>query len=775
MNEIEKIVVKSINLAKKFQHEYVTIEHLTASVLDDPMILTMCFEIQADGQGLQESLLLYLNEDTMEMKLDEVPEPDYNPRKTQMLERVFSRALTQALFNGKKGINLFDLILSVLSEEQSVTVKFAEQMGLTKEKANSWISHAMHQEPALDKFYKAEANATGVSKADMDAIKSAQRDHMQKSVQMVLEQFCTNMNEESSNYDDLVGRRQELRDLVQTLARKKKSNAVIVGPSGVGKTAIAEGLAKLIVEDNVPDTIKDMTVWHLDMAKLVAGTKYRGDFEERLKMLVEVLEHSPDVILFIDEIHMVVGAGNTGGSMDAGNMLKPALSNGKLRVIGATTDEEYRKMFEKESALARRFTKIQIQEPSLTEAKEVLHNSKLAYEEFHGAEIDDKALDLAVELSAEYMFNKQLPDKAFDILDRALAYNKIIPEEQRKKKITPLEIREEMSRLTNIPAEHLGVKLEKQKVAKHHSIRLQLESTVFGQKPAIDKVVDSVTISLAGLKDPGKPVASYLFTGPTGVGKTELAKRLSQVMNMKLIRYDMAEYQERHTVSKLIGSPPGYVGHGDGKAGDGLLIGQLEDHPNCVILLDEVEKAHPDLMSVLLSLLDEGTITSSTGKVVSAKNAIIIMTSNLGAREGAIKNIGFNDTVFNKQAVVDAINNFFAPEFRNRLDGIVQFDSLQPKHMTNIVHKFLHAIEQYTTGRDILFTWDKTLIKYLEKNGFDATMGARPLARLINEKVKLPLAKHLLDRSTSHVVVKYIDKEVKIFEKQELLDAKEIS
>ena len=775
MSEIEKIVVKSINLAKKFQHEYVTIEHLTASVLDDPMILTMCFELQADGQGLQESLLLYLNEDTYEMKLDEDPGPDYNPRKTQMLERVFSRALTQALFNGKKGINLFDLILSVLAEEQSVTVKFAEQMGLTKEKANSWISHAMHQEPALGKFYRENQKGNEIPKEQMEAIKAAQRDHMQKSMQMVLEQFCTNMNEASSDYDDLVGRRTELRDLVQTLARKKKSNAVIVGPSGVGKTAIAEGLAKLIVEDNVPDTIKDMTVWHLDMAKLVAGTKYRGDFEERLKMLVEVLENSPDVILFIDEIHMVVGAGNTGGSMDAGNMLKPALSNGKLRVIGATTDEEYRKMFEKESALARRFTKIQIQEPTKKEAKEVLYNSKLAYEAFHGAEIKDKALDLAVELSAEYMFNKQLPDKAFDLLDRALAYNKILPKEERKKIITGQEIREEMSRLTNIPAEHLGVKLEKQTVAKHQSIRLQLESTVFGQKSAIDKVVDSVTISLAGLKDPQKPVASYLFTGPTGVGKTELAKRLAQAMNMKLIRYDMAEYQERHTVSKLIGSPPGYVGHGDGKAGDGLLIGQLEDHPNCVLLLDEVEKAHPDLMSVLLSLLDEGTITSSTGKVVSAKNAIIIMTSNLGAREGAVKNIGFNDAVFNHQAVIDAINNFFAPEFRNRLDGIVQFDSLKPKHMTNIVHKFLHSIEEYTQGRDISFTWDKTLIKYLEDNGFDATMGARPLARLINEKVKLPLAKHLLDRSAKRLIVKYVDDEVKIFEKQELLDGKEIT
>jgi ATP-dependent Clp protease ATP-binding subunit ClpA len=729
MNEIESLVAQAINLAKQFNHEYVTLEHLTTVVLDDKVIRSMCYELQADSQAIQEALMLYLNEDSPELAVDN--ESEAQPRKTHMLERVFNRALTQALFQGKRGINQIDLILSILAEQQSVAVNFADQLGLDRDKVVSWLqqSSITQQQPS---------------------IKAATKKQQKQFANEILREFCINMNETSGDYDDVVGRREELRDLVQTLARKKKSNAVLVGPSGVGKTAIVEGLAKLIVEGNVPETIQDKTVLSLDMTKLVAGTKYRGDFEERMKRLGEALEVIDNVILFIDEIHMVVGAGSTGGgSMDAGNMLKPALTSGKLKVIGATTDDEYRSNFEKEAALARRFTKIQIDEPTVEEAKEILRNSIPSYEQYHGIHIVPEAADLAVELANEYIFNKKLPDKAIDILDRACAYNKILPEDQQHDMIDLEEVRHEVSRFTDIPAEHLGTSNEEHTAKKHGEVEEYLNSTVFGQDVAVRKVTDSITVSLAGLKDPNKPIASYLFTGPTGVGKTETAKRLAQAMGMKLVRYDMAEYQERHTVAKLIGSPPGYVGHGDGKAGDGMLVNDLEDSPNCVLLLDEVEKAHPDIMSVMLALMDDGVITGSTGKKVSGKNCIIIMTSNLGAREGQTKSIGFGESEFNSKAVNEAINNFFAPEFRNRLDGIVQFESLGLDMMEKIVHKFLAQIEGYVEGRHIKLIWDKSLITYLKEEGFDPKMGARPLGRLINEKVKLPIAKHLLENNTT--------------------------
>ena len=746
MTEIENIVMEAISLAKRFGHEYVTLEHLTAVVLDDNMIRTMCYELQADSEGIQEALMLHLNEDCRELITD--PQEEIVPRKTQMLERVFNRALTQALFQGKRKINQLDLMLSILTEDKSASVKFTNELGLNKTKLINWMSDA-------------EQDGRGRVKELEMAAKSV---NTQKAADDVLAQFTINMNEASADYDDVVGRREELRDLVQTLARKKKSNAVLVGPSGVGKTAIAEGLAKLIVEGNVPETILAMKVLSLDMTKMVAGTKYRGDFEERMKQLGEALEVVDDVILFIDEIHMIVGAGNTGGSMDAGNMLKSTLTSGKLKVIGATTDEEYRKVFEKESALARRFTKIQVNEPTVEEAKEILTNILISYEVYHTVDIDVEAAELAVDLSNQYIFNKKLPDKAFDVIDRACAYNRILPADDQLNRITVEEIRSEVARTTGIPVEHLGTKNEDHTVKKHGEVEEYLKNTVFGQESAIDKVTNSITVSLAGLKDPNKPVGSYLFTGPTGVGKTELAKRLAQAMGMKLVRYDMAEYQERHTVSKLIGSPPGYVGHGDGKAGDGLLISELEDNPNCVLLLDEVEKAHPDIMSVMLALMDDGVITSSTGKKVSGKNCIIIMTSNLGAREGATSSIGFSENVYNAKAVTEAINNYFAPEFRNRLDGQIQFDALKPENMRRIVKKFLGQIEGYVASRFIKIEWNESIISYLEKKGFDPAMGARPLGRLINEKIKLPMSKVLLDNKVDWIHATYdnINKIVKI-------------
>lgn len=754
---IEAIIKQSIELAKEHRHEYVTLEHLAATVLEDTAVRIMCYEVHADCESLAWAIEDYLVDECTEMV---VPgDEEVTPRKTAMLERVFQRAMTQAMFYGKQSINHVDLLVSILAEEHAATTHFAFECGLTRDKVLDWLAEV-------------NSSTVGSPSVTTGAARRVQSSAGGKATSegSALEQFTVNMNLEAERYDDVVGRRDELRDLVQTLARKKKSNAVLVGSSGVGKTAIVEGLARLVVEGQVPETIKGKTVRLLDMAKLVAGTKYRGDFEERMKQLVEELENAPDIILFIDEIHMVIGAGSTSnqGGMDAGNLLKPALSSGKLKVIGATTDEEYRKIMEKESALSRRFTKIMVEEPSVKEAKEILRNAAMSYEVHYGFDIAPEACDLAVELSNEYMFNKKLPDKAFDVIDRACAFNKILPTEEQVTLITEDDIRAEVSRFTGIPSEHLGTKVEEHTSKKHVEVESYLRNNVFGQDEAIDRVINSITISLAGLKEPNKPVASYLFTGPTGVGKTETAKRLSQAMNMNLVRFDMSEYQEQHAVSKLIGSPPGYVGHGDGKAGDGLLITALEDSPNCVLLLDEVEKAHPDIMSVMLALLDDGVITSSTGKKVSGKNAIIIMTSNLGAREGSKKAIGFNDQVYNAKAVNDAINRFFTPEFRNRLDGIVQFNALAAENMRSIVEKFLAQLESYVATRGINVEWDESVLSFLETEGFDPAMGARPLSRLINERIKLPLAKSIMDESYGHgskIIVSYNNDEVVITEK----------
>tara|TARA_R110000823_G_scaffold56907_6_gene138255 strand:+ start:1995 stop:4271 length:2277 start_codon:yes stop_codon:yes gene_type:complete len=754
MSEIENIVVRAIDLAKSHNHEYVTLEHLALVILDDTAVRIMCYEIQADCESIQLAIEDYLAAECDELVMSS--DEEITPRKTQMLERVFNRAMTQAVFYGKQSINNVDLLLSILSEEQSVTAHFAYECGLDKHSLSAWL-HDVNTVVNEDDF-----------RDETKGIKQKQSTRSGAGPSALV-QFTVNMNEESGNYDDVVGRRDELRDLVQTLARKKKSNAVLVGGSGVGKTAIVEGLAKLIVEDEVPDVIKGKTVLMLDMAKLVAGTKYRGDFEERMKALVEELEKRDDIILFIDEIHMVIGAGSTSGSggMDAGNLLKPSLSSGKLKVIGATTDQEYRKLFEKEAALARRFTKINIEEPTTVEAKKILRNAAMSYEIHYGFDIEPSACDLAVDLSAEYVFNKKLPDKAFDVIDRACAFNKIQPIDEQVTLITDEAIRAELSRYTGIPAEHLGTKAEEQTNNKHIQVETFLRNNVFGQDEAINRVINSITISLAGLKEPNKPIASYLFTGPTGVGKTETAKRLSESMDMKLVRFDMSEYQEAHSVSKLIGSPPGYVGHGDGKAGDGLLITALEDSPNCVLLLDEVEKAHPDIMSVLLALLDDGVITSSTGKKVSGKNSIIIMTSNLGAREGSKKAIGFGDQAYNAIAVNEAINKFFAPEFRNRLDGIIQFNALKLKYMRSIVTKFLRQLESYIAPRGVEIEWDESVLVFLETEGYDPAMGARPLSRLINERIKLPLAKHIMnDTITEKLIISYTDGEVLITTKE---------
>jgi ATP-dependent Clp protease ATP-binding subunit ClpA len=564
----------------------------------------------------------------------------------------------------------------------------------------------------------------------------------------VLRHYCDNLNEQAATgkIDPIVGREEQLETLTQTIARRKKNNVVLVGESGVGKTAIAEGLAYLINEDRVPEIIKNHTVYSLDIGALLAGTKFRGDFEERLKEVLEVLEAKEDTILFIDEIHMIMGAGNAGqGAMDVANLLKPSLQKGKLRCIGSTTYDEYREHFEKDKALSRRFYKVDVPEPSVEDAKRIITNSIPAYELYHNIAYDKEALHGAVDLTHQYWHNKFLPDKAFDVLDAAAARQRLLPSEQRKPVLELDDIRYEVARMTRIPVDQLVLTKDSEyKKEQQIDIEKALRTKVFGQDEALERLADSIYIAKAGLKDPNKPIGNYLFTGPTGVGKTETAKQLSEIMHMELIRFDMSEYQERHTVAKLIGAPPGYVGYGEGGQGSGLLINKLEEHPNCILLLDEIEKAHPDVSNVLLQIMDNGMVTSSDGKSVSARNAIVILTSNLGARDAEKHGIGFGANSVNDDAQDQAVKSFFAPEFRNRLDAIVQFKRLDATLMKQVTVKFLKELEHMLEPRNVVIEYEQDTVDWLTSKGFTESMGARPMARLINEKIKKPLAKKLL-------------------------------
>ena len=717
-DRIEHIVERVFQLTREYKHEYVTLEHLLAILLEQEEIEDILYDLGKEPAQLKALIYQYL-----EKEVTPLPEVQ-DPKKTQMLERVFNRAFTQALFNGRQNINAKDLLISILTEDTSAAVHLLKQFDISREQMVQFI-----QNPA-------------VQEQDMDDSKTkpAKQERM-------LRKFCDNLNEQAADgiIDPMIGREDELERLVQTIARRKKNNVILVGESGVGKTAIAEGLAHLINEDRVPEVIKDNTIYSLDIGALLAGTKFRGDFEERLKDVLNILEKREDAILFIDEIHMIMGAGSAGqGAMDVANLLKPALQKGNLRCIGSTTYEEYREHFEKDKALNRRFYKVDVPEPSPADAKRIIEAAIPVYELFHELAYTKEALHGAVDLTHQYWHNKHLPDKAFDVLDAAAARQRLQPAEMRKSVLDLDDIRYEVAKMTRIPVDQLV--LTKDSEYKHEKpvdIEAVVKKKVFGQDEAITRLADSIYIAKAGLKDPSKPIGCYLFTGPTGVGKTETAKQLSDAMSMPLVRFDMSEYQERHTVAKLIGAPPGYVGYGEGGQGGGLLVNKLEENPNCILLLDEIEKAHPDVSNVMLQLMDNGMITNSEGKSVSARNAIVIMTSNLGARDAERNTIGFGDND-NSAASEEAVKRFFSPEFRNRLDAIVQFTKLDKTLMRDITIKFLNELRVMLDDRKITLHWNNTVLTWLTNNGFTETMGARPMGRLINEQIKKPLAKQLL-------------------------------
>jgi len=746
---METIVTRAFKTAEDFQHEYVTLEHMLSALLEDEEVIDFIADLNLAPEDIHDEINEYI---ATEMNDIVVKENFVKPRKTNTLERVFNRAYTQMIFQGNTELDPVELLISILAEHDSWGAYVCNKNGLTRETAQEYNQLMNNLTSDID------IPAAWQSMAD-----SRERGVGTGSRSPNLDEFTVNLNKAAADgkIDELIGRGEEIEAVVQTLARRKKNNVILVGDPGVGKTAIAEGLAKAIVAGTVPSTLSDSVIYSLEIGALLAGTKYRGEFEERIQGLLKELESKPEAILFIDEIHMLMGAGQTaGGGADAANMLKPALQSGKLRCMGSTTYEEYRQRFEDDAALTRRFAKVDVPEPTIEQAKSILRQSVNVYEEYHDLTFDDAAVNAAVELSAQYMHDKKLPDKAFDVIDIAAARQRILPEDQRITHITEQLIRKEVSKIARIPEETLTAVEDKETAPI--DIEVRLKERVFGQDKALTTLADAVYISQAGLKHKEKPVGCYLFTGPTGVGKTEATKALSDLLALKLVRFDMSEYQERHTVAKLIGAPPGYTGYGDGKAGSGLLVNELEQNPSCILLLDEVEKAHPDVLNVLLQLMDNGMVSGSNGKSVSARNAIVVLTSNLGAADSERAIIGFGETE-NNSAQDDAVKNFFAPEFRNRLDAIVKFGKLERNNIDNITVKFLNELKAMVEERGFQFSWTPPVVEYLSEHGFDPQMGARPMARLIADTIKKPLARAMVfGGAQKKIRIRVIDNKINV-------------
>lgn len=715
---LQHIVQEAIQEAVIRKHEYLTLEHLLLAMLGDTDIVHLLDEMDIPTAEILDELVSYLD------GAEQLDELNGQVKRTLALERVFQRAVAQNMFVGKsKTPDPLDVLSSLLAEEKSNAAYFCNKHGLTRDKISDSESGDI----------------------DEEAVTIGGDEHpRRRGRRSALEAFCLNFNEEveKGKIDSLIGRNWEVESLVQVLARRKKNNVVLVGDPGVGKTAIIEGLAKKIVENDVPDTIKENVIYSLDIGLLVAGSKYRGDLEDRMKAVLKELEGKENAILFIDEIHMIMGAGaGSKEGVDVANLLKPALQKGVLHCIGSTTVEEYQEKIEKDAALKRRFERINIDEPSANDAKEILRASMPAYAEFHGLRILDDAVDAAVDLSIQFMHDKRLPDKAFDLVDSAFARQRTYPEKKRIKSITKEMIERECSRIARVPLD-IVARVDNKKTTPV-DIEEGLKLQVFGQDDAVTTLSDAVYVAQADLKDKNSPMGSYLLTGPTGVGKTESAKALSQLLGMPLVRFDMSEFMEKYTVSKFIGSPPGYVGYGDGKAGNGMLVTELEKNPNCLLLLDEVEKAHPDVLNVLLQLMDNGMISSSSGKQVSGRNALLIMTSNLGAADAEKAVIGFGDQT-NKSASSDAVKRFFSPEFRNRLDAVIEFGKLDKDHIKKIAEKFLREVAENAKERGMQLSWNADVVSWISDKGFDPAMGARPMKRTIAEYVKKPLARKMI-------------------------------
>lgn len=710
--DLEQIFESAVNLAGEYNHEYVTLEHFLHSLVTNESFAKLLTSFGADVKTLTKDVTKFIEED-----LKEIVNPQVDrPKKTNTVDKVLNRAFTHVLFSGRQVIEPIDCFISMFAEKKSYATYFIRKAKIDKDKFLSFIQKEN-------------------SKDEDDEVTDVQSRNPQ--VERMINQFCTNLTAraKAKKIDPVIGREKEIEEMQLVLARRNKANVMLIGDPGVGKTAIAEGLARKIVEGNVPKFILDHTVYSLDISSILAGSKYRGDFEERLKMIIGAIEKKGKCILFIDEAHMMNGAGAvSGGSNDMANMLKPALSKGTLKVIASTTWEEFRKHFEKDRALMRRFQRVTVDEPSEAVTVKILKGLKKYYEKHHGVKITNQAILDAVSYSVKYMSDKKLPDKAIDLIDCACARFKVKDEENGV--VDHDEILFEVAKIANLPLEQINSK-EGLNLA---GLEKNLRSKVFGQETAIESLLDKVFISQAGLKAVNKPVGSFLFVGPTGVGKTEVAKQLATSMGVKLVRFDMSEFQEKHSVAKFIGAPPGYIGFDDNA---GQLITNLQENPNCILLLDEVEKAHPDVLTVMLQLMDNGFITGSNGKKADGRNAIIIMTSNLGAADNEKNSVGFG-SLDKDGDPKDAVNKFFAPEFRNRLDGIVKFGKLDQINMIKIVKKFIDELNALIKDKNIHIKLNAEAVEYLIAKGFNSKMGARPLQRTIDEYIKKPLSKEIL-------------------------------
>lgn len=721
--EIDHIVTRAIDIAKAANHKLVTTEHLALALIVSEGFKSIIEDAGVDQPALVEEITKHLSEQPY-LSGDSVEQPN----KTHALERVFNRAFTQVLFSNRQVMQPVDIYLSLSNESDSWAAYYFTKYGM--DKAKIVTSH----------------NKRNTKGGSID----------NSSANAILKEYCTDLNEKAENgeIDPVIGRENELTEIAQILARRNKNNVLMVGDPGVGKTAIAEGLALNIVNGTVPEFLKDWRVYNLDIGTLLAGSKFRGEFEEKLREVIAALSKKGKSILFIDEAHQMRGAGSGGHSdVDFSNMIKPALAKGKIKVIASTTWEEYSTSFEKDRALMRRFHRLTVDEPTPEHAKEILKGLRPYFEQFHTATITDDAIEAAVDLSIRYQSDKKLPDKALDLIDSACAREKV--KNHTNFAVTRGMIVDEISTATKIPISQID--------AKEDEVSVDLESVIksklFGQDSAVEAVLEKVYVAKAGLKSINKPMGVFLFTGPTGTGKTELAKLLGENMGMKLLRYDMGEYQEKHSVSRLIGAPPGYVGYDDGNLGGGLLISEITKNPNAIILFDEVEKAHPDVMTALLALMDEGTVTGSNGKKADARNCLVIMTSNLGATDAERNNIGFGSQE-RKGDDDKAVKQYFRPEFRNRLDGVVKFGKLDQMSLRKIVAKFIVELNELLEDRGIKLRLEEPVVDYIIKQGYDAKMGARPISRKINELIKVPLSRKILfDKVSAGVtlVVKLVD------------------
>ena len=717
--EIEEIIASATELARDYRHEYVTLEHLLIALIEFRSFKKLLTEYGVDTAPLLTDLYEYAAQQHHIVDLTDT-EKEIVPQRTHSLERVFNRAFTQVLFTAREQMEPVDLFLSISQETNSHAAYFMLKWGIVRKD--------------LVKYYAEKYIDNKGAKAKDPKVKQDYAD-------AILEEYCTNLNAVATDgkIDPVIGREFELEEIAQVLARRHKSNVLMIGDPGVGKTAIAEGLAYKIVNGDVPAYLKPYTVYNLEIGSLLAGSKYRGEFEEKLKDVLGALNEKGNAILFIDEAHQMQGAGaGSSSSVDFANMLKPALAKGGIKVIASTTYEEYTQSFEKDRALMRRFYKLNIDEPSPEVAKDILLGLKGHFEQFHNGVILDEAIELAVDLSVRYQTDKRLPDKAIDLIDMSCARLKI---NNPTWVVNGDAIVETLAKATKIPKENFD--------SKHASTSLpSLESNIkdklYGQDTAVDAVLEKIYVAKAGLKAHNKPIGNFLFLGPTGTGKTELAKLLSENLGMKLIRFDMSEYQEKHAMAKLIGAPPGYVGYEDGNLGGGLLISEVERNPHSIILLDEIEKAHPDISNLLLQIMDEGTITGSNGKKADCRNAMLVLTSNLGSADNEQNNIGFGRDLQKSGEDDSAVKKFFKPEFRNRLDAVVKFNGLDKISMKKIVVKFLNELNELLAEKSIKLRSTETLVDHLVEVGFDRAMGARPLARKISELIKVPLSKKIL-------------------------------